>query len=352
MTPATGPVDAPPPGDAAVFSAARRIWVTAAICGLTLLGYFVFPGHTYLQSDTQIYVPILEHLHDPGTLARDSIGAYPHVAYTIFDEVSIAMRWILRTGFEQVLTIQQVAFRAMMLLGVYWIAVGFRLSTRMSVLVAVIFSLGATVVGPTVLTVEYEPIPRGFAFCFLLLSLGLLAQDRTWLASLAASIALLYHPPTVWTFWPLFGSMLASRLFYHRDRGGEARRGLLAGAACLGLLLIAARLQPGIAEPQVFLSRFDAVHEKLLRLRATYIWVSLWPRDVVAMYFVMWGIAGLAWFRLRRYGSRALDWMLLGLPAAGALSIHCNGCCWSESTGRSPPSCSPHDRPCSLPPAW
>ena len=42
----------------------RRLVVAAAICALTLLNYFQFPGHTYLQADTQIYVPILEHIWD------------------------------------------------------------------------------------------------------------------------------------------------------------------------------------------------------------------------------------------------------------------------------------------------
>jgi hypothetical protein len=35
-------------------------WPTAlAVLALTALGFFFYPGHTILQSDTQIYIPIL-----------------------------------------------------------------------------------------------------------------------------------------------------------------------------------------------------------------------------------------------------------------------------------------------------
>ena len=44
-----------------------RLAVGCCIVALTLLGFFAFPGHTYLQSDTQIYVPMLEHIWDPST---------------------------------------------------------------------------------------------------------------------------------------------------------------------------------------------------------------------------------------------------------------------------------------------
>ena len=41
-------------------------WFSAvAVITLTLLSIFVFPGRTILQADTQIYIPILEHIADP-----------------------------------------------------------------------------------------------------------------------------------------------------------------------------------------------------------------------------------------------------------------------------------------------
>ena len=64
---------------------------TAAACiALALLTFFQFPGHTWLQQDTQIYVPILEHLRDPAVLRNDMLVQHPHVAFTLYDEAALA----------------------------------------------------------------------------------------------------------------------------------------------------------------------------------------------------------------------------------------------------------------------
>ena len=66
---------------------------TAAACAaLALLTFFQFPGHTWLQQDTQIYVPILEHLRDPAVLRNDILVQQPHVAFTLYDETALALR--------------------------------------------------------------------------------------------------------------------------------------------------------------------------------------------------------------------------------------------------------------------
>ena len=72
--------------------ATPRLAVAAAICGLALLTFFQFPGHTWLQQDTQIYAPILEHLRDPNALDRDLVVQYPHVSYTLYDEFTIGLQ--------------------------------------------------------------------------------------------------------------------------------------------------------------------------------------------------------------------------------------------------------------------
>lgn len=54
----------------------------AAILLLALLGFFLFPGHNYLQSDTQIYIPMLERLHNPALFTRDIVALRPHLAFT------------------------------------------------------------------------------------------------------------------------------------------------------------------------------------------------------------------------------------------------------------------------------
>src|SRR5437016_3656384 len=82
-----------------------------ACVALALLTFFQFPGHTYLQQDTQIYVPILEHLRDARVLRNDMLVQHPHVAFTLYDEAAMALRSITGLGFGAVLAIQQVATR-------------------------------------------------------------------------------------------------------------------------------------------------------------------------------------------------------------------------------------------------
>src|SRR5260370_4592377 len=100
----------------------RRVQVAAAICALTLLNYFQFPGHTYLQADTQIYVPILEHIWDPTALPSDLIVQKPHVSFTLYDEVAEALRKLTGVPFRQVLAGEQIFFRALGIFGLYLIA--------------------------------------------------------------------------------------------------------------------------------------------------------------------------------------------------------------------------------------
>ena len=150
--------------------------IAASIAVLTLLGFYQFPGHTYLQSDTQVYAPMLERVWDATVLQRDFMVQRPHMTLTIYDEAAIALRRLTGLGFQEVLAAQQVLFRALGLLGVFLIAGSLKLGTRMSLLVTSIFALGAFVGGPTVLTLEYEPIPRAFALPLLLLAIGLVTR--------------------------------------------------------------------------------------------------------------------------------------------------------------------------------
>src|SRR3954469_4292412 len=80
---------------------------------LALLTYFQFPGHTWLQQDTQIYAPILEHLRDPGVLRNDIVVEQPHLAYSLYDEVALGLRAVTGIGFREILTAQQIVTRAL-----------------------------------------------------------------------------------------------------------------------------------------------------------------------------------------------------------------------------------------------
>src|SRR5712671_1902433 len=120
----------------------ERLAVACSIVALTLLGFFSFPGHTFLHSDTQIYVPMLEHIWDPSTFPRDLVATKPHLSYTLYDEVAIAVRWLTRSSFQTVLIAEQLLFRALQILGIYLLARSFPLSRAGALLVAAVSSLG------------------------------------------------------------------------------------------------------------------------------------------------------------------------------------------------------------------
>lgn len=306
-----------------------------AILLLTALSYFVFPGHTWLQADTQIYLPILERLYDPSVLPGDLVAQRPHVAFTIYDEVTIALRRLSGLDFFTLLTIQQWIFRAAGILGAFLIAAALGLSPRAALLVAAVFSLGATVVGPSVLTIEYEPVPRGFAAPLILLALGLAGHGRDLAAGCAATLAFLYHPPTAAAFWGLY-FLLA---LWPAPPSVMLRR--IAGLAPLALgvlvLLVASRLQPGISEPQMLFSRLDPELEQLQRWRAPYNWISTWDPAWFRLYLLLSLAAFLAFRQLQRAGAFLaasalnrsprpwpafdLEIFLLGLPLFGLAGV-------------------------------
>ena len=204
---------------------------------------------------------------------------------------------------------QQVLFRGLQVLGVYLLARAFPLSRWMALVVAAAGSLGATIAGPAVLTMEYEPVPRGFAIALLILAVGLAAQDRWMLASTAGSLALLYQAPTTFPFWTVFGFLIL-----HRKRF----RVLLPLACALIILLVASRFQAGFAERQAFFFRIDPELESLQRMRASYNWVSTWIGPLAWQYLFYWMSGLLAFWRVRPQSGRAF---LLGLPLIGILSV-------------------------------
>ena len=109
---------------------------TAAACvALALLSFFQFPGHTWLQQDSQIYTPILEHLRDPAVLRNDILVQRPHVAFTLYDETAIVLRALTRAGFREVLAAQQLATRALGIWGLLMMAAALGLGTAESLLV-------------------------------------------------------------------------------------------------------------------------------------------------------------------------------------------------------------------------
>ncbi|MDX2152479.1 MAG: DUF6798 domain-containing protein [Bryobacteraceae bacterium] len=290
----------------------ERLLAAAAIAAITLLGFFYFPGHTYLHQDTQIYVPILERLRDPSLFTQDPVALRPHVTYTIYDEVTLALARLFGGSIEIALKTQQLLSRAAGVLGVVLIAVRLGLSLRLALLVAAIVHLGATVSGPAVLTVEYEPVPRGFAVPLLLLALGLIAQEHWLAAEITACVALLYHPPTAFPFLAALGIFV----LVHRQW-----RMLWPVAAAGGLLYALALAQPGLSEKQVLFGTVDPALEALQRMRAAYNWISLWSGEWVVQYVLLFAVAVAAWWRLRRLMPEELRLFLIVMPVWSLLTM-------------------------------
>ena len=298
----------------------------AGILAIAALTWVRFPGHTWLQQDTQIYVPILEHLRDPAVLRRDMLVARPHVSFTLYDETARSLARVTGLGFRQVLEGQQIVTRALGIWGLYLMAAALGLSAPASLLVAGIVSLGATIAGPAVLSFEIEPDPRGFAVPLLFLGIGLAAHGWDFAAGIAGSVAFLMHPPTVFPFWAVY-LVLALAVVCGaglKSCGRRPRRPLRAfiplAAACIALA-IAARFQDGASEAQLFFSRIAPSIENLQRLRAPYSWISEWWRDWLPHYFILYAASLLAYARLRKRTPPDLRYFLIGLPLMGILSV-------------------------------
>jgi hypothetical protein len=284
--------------------------VAAACLALALLTFFQFPGHTWLQQDTQIYAPILEHLRDPLLLRNDPLAQHPHVAFTLYDEVTRTLRGATGSGFREVLQAQQIVTRALGIWGLFLLAEAFGLALWPALTAAAICSLGAYIAGPSVLTFEYEPTPRAFAVPLLFCAMGLAAQRRWMAASLAGSAAFLYHAPTTLPFWAVFGVVLIRRRRW---------RELAVPAAAAVLLLLAARMQGDGNAP--FFARLGPLDEQLQRFRTSYVWISMWPASRIVHELVLFVIGVAAFWRVRAKATSEAAVLLAALPVIGMLSM-------------------------------
>ncbi len=304
-----------------------RLALAAALAAITAATFY-FPGHTYLQSDTQIYVPMMERaVAGDAVLARDPMVAKPHTGFTVYDDAARVVRSLTGWGFERVLFAYQVLFRLLGVWGLWLISTGLGLGRTHAFFVTTVASLGAAIAGPSVLTIEYEPVPRGFALGALVLSLGLAMHRRIGWAGAAAACATLFHAPTAWPIWPaLFCATFSRNWQPLREPGPDPIRDLarasekptkpllslaaFAVASC-GLLLI---LSGGNAVQSMFRT-IPPWLEQLQRMRAGYNWISEWKWQSVAHYVV---VAAALFVAARAI--RAPRWLLL--PAAmGVLSV-------------------------------
>lgn len=292
----------------------RAVLIAAALLALTLAGFFFFPGHTYLQSDTQIYIPIFERIEHPALYERDFLMQAAHVGLTVYDETAIGLQKLTGGTFEWLLEFEQIVFRILGLWGVFLIATSVGLRTTEALLVSACYGLGATIVGPAVLSVEYEPVPRGFAVAFVLLGTGLLLQGRYAWACAASSVGFLYHSPTTIPFWILFGIEVL--------RSGKSRwKATLPLLAAIVILALTFAGQRGVARPQRFFLSMDSEWEGIVRMRTAYDWVGQWPPGSVWAFVLFCAVALAAVWKIRASLNGTQRMILAGFPLLGVASI-------------------------------
>jgi hypothetical protein len=292
--------------------APRLLWA-GAVAILALLSFFVFPGHSYLAADSQVYSPILERLHNPVLLERDIVASRPNLAYTWYDEITLAMTDYTGLSIERALELQHFLYRALGIAGVFLIAAGLGLDPVSAWFVAAIFSLGMSIEGPALNTVETEPVPRVFALSLTLFATGLAISRRFTAAGIAGALAFLYHGPTSAPFWIVAAASVLRRK--------SSARMLAPLVPALVLLAWLAHSQAGMAESPALFSRLDAFQENLQRSVTPYVFVSEWKSMSVIPLAVEFAIVALALWRLRdRLKGPACDF-LVGLPLVGVAAI-------------------------------
>lgn len=282
----------------------------AAIAVLVVCGFFFFPGHTFLHSDTQIYIPILERLRDPSLYQHDMVAQRPHVSFTIYDETALLLRKITGQEFWAVLHAQQILFRICGLFGIFLVGQALGFPWIPSLLLASIYGLGGTIGGPSVLIHEYEPVPRGYAGPLAMLAIGLFSNQQWRWGGVALAVAILYHPPTT---YPVM-IVLSVYALWKREF-----RWIVPAVAGVVLALTLSKLQAGETEPQNFFGTIDATLEKLQRLRGSYNWISMWGAQYIRHHQFAALVGLLAILRLKPPQPLRTFW--IGLPLVGLAAM-------------------------------
>lgn len=287
-----------------------------ALLSIGLFGFFVFPGRTYLHQDSQIYLPMMERLVDSHVLGNDLIATHPHLSFTCYDEIAVGLRKLTGLDFQVILTAQQIVTRLLGLLGVFLLAQGAGMGYAGSVMVAGLYGLGATIFGPSVLTIEYEPTPRAFALPLALLAAGLAAKQNWPAAGIAMFAGFLYHPPTVIPV--LLPMLIYVSMPWHLE--GRWRFLGWIGAAAL-VMAFAAKMQAGVKLEQHFFSRVSPDVEALQRMRASYVYVGMWLGQSWGHYLFLAVVSMAAWLRCGEKMEGFARFLLGLLPGIGWASL-------------------------------
>jgi hypothetical protein len=295
----------------------RFLLLCAAVAAIVWLEFAFYPGHTYLRGETQIYVPVIERLANPGFLSRDLVATHPYVTYTIYDELTLFLHQGIGLDLQTALSAQQVLCRAAAVSGVFLIASGAGLTDVFALLAAALLNLGAVLAGPAVSMIDPDPIPRAFAFSLVLLAVGLLAKERPLLSSICGGIALIYDARIAALFWIVILFAIA----FDRELRSLFKATLPALLVFALLLANFAQLQPGQSDRQISFGKIPDWLASLQRFRTDYVWVSTWAATYIWQYAAIFVLGLWATARVWPALNRQTRWFFLALPAAGLLSV-------------------------------
>ena len=295
----------------------RALLILAGIAVVTWFEFEFFPGHGYLRSETQVYVPILERLASPGLLSRDLVATHPLFTYTIYDEVTLFLHEVLRLKIETALLAQQIVFRAAGTMGIFLLALSGGMSDLRALLTSAIINLGGFLPGPELHLIDPEPTTRAFAFGLLLLCIGFFAREKPLLAGFAGGLAFVYDARAAAPFWIALLIMFACDPKLRR----LARPSLTILAVFILLLANMAQLQPGARDPRGLFDKVAAPITRIQQYRTPSVWVSSWvARDLwiyLALLLVALWVTRQVWPSLNRQAR----WLLILLPILGLLSV-------------------------------
>ena len=294
----------------------RALLIFLGLVFVTYLEFRYFPGHSYLQGDSQIFVPMLERLDAPGFLSRDLVAVSPHLTYTIYDEATLLLHRLTRQSFEAVLLAQLLLSHAAALLGVFLLILSMGLNALYALLLSALVNIGATLPGIDELLIGREPVPHVLAFGFTLLALGSLAHGKPLLAGFAGGVALAYHTPIAALFW-----LVALGLFFDRKLRYLVRPMLPIFVVFTLLLANLAQLQPGVMETQAFFSQISEQWSRLQHEQTPSAWVSTWAAKFIWFYLAVFVLGAYAAARIWPSLNRQSRWLLVLLPSCGILSV-------------------------------
>ena len=294
----------------------KNLWVAAAIAGIAFVTFFQFPGHTWVQQDTQIYAPILEHMWDPQALRQDLLVQRPHVSFTVYDETALALRRMTGLDFKTILAAEQIVTRALGVWGVYLMAGAGGSRHRPGAADRRCALARRQHRRPLGAHARIRAQSRAASPCRCCCSP--LASPRTaatWARGWPAPPRFCIHPPTVYPFWGVYFllSLWPAKPAIMRRR----LYGLIPLLCATLVLLAASRHQTGVGEAQIFFNRLTPEQETLQRMRSSYVWVSSWWRTWLPHYLVLYALVLAGYWRIRAKASFDLRVFLVGLPLVG-----------------------------------